>query len=154
MIFQNPLHSDYNYQLFQAYKEILETSEVPIGGKWTFSQMEQCLSGRYVVGALDENRKLIGFLIFSQGSEESFDLLLLGVTKPHRKKGVMSALLDFFIREFSFKQTSVHLFVEVHEKNYPAMSFYQKKGFQLVGYRKNFYGRDQSAYLLDLHIKF
>ena len=66
------------------------------------------------------------------------EILNLAVDPDHRRRGIADLLFascEAYCREVKMEM----LFLEVRESNLPAISLYQKKGFTLVGKRKNYY---------------
>ena len=66
------------------------------------------------------------------------DIMNIVVKKSKRKSGIGSLLLKNII-ELCKKLNVSTLFLEVNEKNLPAISLYKKFGFEEVGFRKNYY---------------
>lgn len=56
----------------------------------------------------------------------------------YRKRGFASAVLDALI-DYAKKNGVSEIFLEVRESNCSAVRLYEKKGFEAVGLRKNFY---------------
>lgn len=133
---------NHTQSLHKIYKTFFDKGEPPIGGNWTYESLKCEVESGTVLGAFYQS-EMMGFLLFSARSNFC-DLLLLGVSTQHRKKGIMSQLLRHFVKHQPFEK----YFVEVHEKNLPALNFYQSFGFKEVGFRKDFYGLGESAKLL------
>ena len=75
----------------------------------------------------------------------------IAVKRNFRKNGIGSALMDNVSSESKLRGSKkIHL--EVREKNSSALSFYMKKSFSRVGFRKNFYG-DDNAILMEKTIE-
>jgi ribosomal-protein-alanine N-acetyltransferase len=66
------------------------------------------------------------------------ELLKITVRKMHRKHGVGWSLLKHLLAELQ-KREVASLFLEVRSKNHPALNFYAKHGFSLIGSRPNYY---------------
>lgn len=70
----------------------------------------------------------------------------IAVKKTLRKNGIGSKLLENLIAEAKKYTSSITL--EVNEKNLPAISLYQKYGFQTLGKRKKYYNNTHDAYIM------
>jgi ribosomal-protein-alanine N-acetyltransferase len=78
-----------------------------------------------------------GFLvILSAGADH--EVLNLGVQQKHRRRGVGTALMEYFMARAAESGTG-RLFLEVRFSNFPARCLYRKLGFQKVGLRRNYY---------------
>lgn len=86
--------------------------------------------------ALEEGT-VVGYI----GSQTVFpeaDIMNVAVHPDHRRKGIAQALIHAL--ENHLKQRGVEsLTLEVRASNIPAISLYQKLGFQEVGRRRNYY---------------
>lgn len=83
------------------------------------------------------NEKTIGFINGSYVCDEG-ELLNIVVENTFRNRGVASALL-MALEEYLMKKSVKKLFLEVREKNTPAIKFYEKNEFIKIGLRKNYY---------------
>lgn len=123
-------------ELFAAYPNT-------IGGVWSQKQFEDDIAKNQILGIFCKNQKLLGFISFFVHSE-GCDILKLALDQGWRGKGIMcSALQEFFVL-----RACRRYFVEVHFENLGAQGLYLHLGFRKIGYRKNFYGLNQHAYLL------
>ena len=94
------------------------------------------------------NAELVGFLCAQVVCDEG-TLLLLAIRADCRKQGIAAALLAA-MRDMG--QTASSFALEVRASNLPAISFYEKQGFLLMGRRKNFYSHpaeDALIYVLN-----
>jgi ribosomal-protein-alanine N-acetyltransferase len=62
----------------------------------------------------------------------------LGVHPIYRRKKIATHLWHAFLSDFRQEGGEV-VFLEVRKSNFPAIAFYKKMGFTLVGERKNYY---------------
>ena len=81
--------------------------------------------------------KVIGFANASWILDES-ELLNIAVYENYRNKGIAQKIF-IFLEKFLMKKNVKKIFLEVREKNLPAISFYEKNGFVKNGLRKNYY---------------
>ena len=83
------------------------------------------------------DKQLIGYICFRLTTGE-MHILKIAVAPQWRGRGVATGLMEKSIAVASKKDIS-KAFLEVRPANYPAINFYRKIGFQIVGKRKNYY---------------
>ena len=110
-----------------------------IPGGWSekgFSDWLELNENAVIFGAFDEG-KLIGFVSGSHAFEEG-ELLNIAVEEQYRRRGIAQLLLGTLFQHFAGMNVE-KVFLEVRERNDPAVGFYKKNGFVQVGLRKNYY---------------
>jgi [ribosomal protein S18]-alanine N-acetyltransferase len=75
------------------------------------------------------------------------ELLKISVIDREKKRGVGSALLSYLLEELQLKGFA-SLFLEVRAQNMAALSFYQRRGFQSVGLRQDYYSDPKDSALI------
>ena len=105
---------------------------------WNYSTFKEELSNAnsYYLVAKSDN-EILGFAGIKTVLDEA-DIMNIVVKKSKRKLGIGSLLLKNII-DLCKKLNISTLFLEVNEKNTPAISLYKKFGFKNVGFRKNYY---------------
>lgn len=84
---------------------------------------------------------------------EEADITNVAVGTAYRKQGCGKALVSAVI-ELAKKKQIEKIFLEVRVSNAPAISLYEKMGFQKIGIRKNFYEHPQEdAYIMQISPK-
>lgn len=119
----------------ESIKEILVSD---FDDFWDYSILKDELSNAnsyYLVAKLDN--EILGFAGIKYVLNDA-DIMNIVVKKSKRKSGIGSLLLKNII-ELCKKLNVSTLFLEVNEKNLPAISLYKKFGFEEVGFRKNYY---------------
>lgn len=71
----------------------------------------------------------------------------IAVRKDYRKKGVGLMLLKELEKRF-IEYNCTYSYLEVNYKNIPAISFYNKLGYFVVKFQKNYYGRGKHAFIM------
>ncbi len=107
------------------------------------SELENELS-RYIVAKIDD--EIVGFagvIILPDDSE----ITNIVTKKSMRKKGIGKNLLEKLI-EISKEENKTEISLEVNEINEPAISLYEKFGFEIVGRRKKYYNRVNDAIIM------
>lgn len=91
----------------------------------------------HYIGAVDFDGRLIGYAGMLAVLDEGY-ISNIAVHPDCRRKGVADSLLSELIN-FSTSQELSFLTLEVRIGNAPAISLYNKYGFEIVGRRKNYY---------------
>lgn len=128
--------------VFKILKDVYGSSQFPMGGAWS----EVLLDGeitRTSSLALWVKSQLVAFVIYRRDAT-IWEITVLATSTEHRRQGYMQQLLRHLLAS---KPRDVELWLEVHEKNLPALNLYKKLGFHQVGRRQGYY-RDGAAALL------
>jgi [ribosomal protein S18]-alanine N-acetyltransferase len=84
------------------------------------------------------NSKIVGFITTRLITNNNLcEILNIAVTPSQKHKKIGEGLLLELFKQLGDKIERIWL--EVRESNHPAISFYEKHGFQIVGKRNNFY---------------
>ena len=132
------IHFEYNSdKLYEVTRNglsfIIEMKEVPLyTKKFVDTLFEEWIDNPVAYGMFD-NDKLIG--IIELGDESYAGRLRiqeLWVEQAYRRKGIGHLLMDKAL-EYAREHKYQRLILETQNVNYPAMCFYQKYGFKLIG---------------------
>lgn len=95
-----------------------------------------------------ENKTVLAYAIFyfPYGNEE-IELLDLAVDAQFRNQKIASQFLKTVLDDFQVKKHQ-EVFLEVSCENKPAIHLYNRLGFEIIGVRKNYYGKNKDAYLM------
>ncbi len=110
---------------------------------WTSSVLENELkleNSKYLVAIL--NDEIVGFAGVKITLDEA-DIMNIVTKKDRRNNGIASALLHELI-EICKEAQLASIFLEVNENNTPAISLYEKFGFDKISIRKNYYQGDNA----------
>ena len=80
---------------------------------------------------------LIVLICIQNLSSSQFDIHLILTHENFRRTGAASLAMQTFVRKKCKKGDG--LWLEVHEENMEAIKFYEKLGFMIDGFRKNYY---------------
>lgn len=97
---------------------------------------------------IKSGKKLAGFIIAQAQTRYRAQLITLDIAPEQRRKGLASFLLDFlhrFLKERGFKKIRL----EVAYNNHPAISLYQKHGYEWKGIRKKYYPDGTDAIIME-----
>ena len=109
-------------------------------GRLSFANEFACQNARtYVVKCRDINgdERIIGYICFRLTAGE-MHILKLAVALRWRELGVASRLVQKSL-DLALEKNILKVFLEVRQTNYPAINFYHKIGFQIVGRQKHYY---------------
>ncbi len=84
-----------------------------------------------------EETELVGYIGMQHILDEGY-LANVAVDSAYRRSGVGAALLQRLLA-FAQQEKLAFITLEVRQSNQPAIRFYQKYGFEVVGRRRNFY---------------
>jgi ribosomal protein S18 acetylase RimI-like enzyme len=95
--------------------------------------------------ARNSQNEVIGFLdAWPQSCQKLLWVFNLVVEKNNRRRGVGSLLIQA-ARRWAMQEQLRKIMLEVQTKNYPAISFAQKLGFQYCGYNEHYYANGDIA---------
>jgi len=103
---------------------------------WRRSSFEDCLKGRQKCWLLEQDQRLLGYVVVTHGGGDA-ELLNITVAPSMQRRGLGRILLE---QAASFvKAHADMLFLEVRVSNHKAIELYSCEGFFEVGQRKNYY---------------
>jgi ribosomal-protein-alanine N-acetyltransferase len=113
---------------------------------WTQNALALLLAQPGSAGFLAEREgKLFGFLLLRRAADEA-EVLSLGVDPAMRRQGLARRLLA--AGETWLGHGTAQLFLEVAERNLPALALYRGLGFRPVGRREKYYADGGDALVL------
>ena len=89
------------------------------------------------------NREPVGFALLRNAGGDA-EIITIATAPAYRRSGVGRALMDHAIRELQ-RERADRLFLEVSERNTPALDLYRKLGFRQVGRREGYYRLQQAG---------
>ena len=116
---------------------------------WSASQYKEEFSSptRHFVVALDEDQSIIGYAgVFAPGEAEA-DVLTVGVTPEHRRKGIAIAMMAL-ITDWARSQGSTAMMLEVKTDNIEAIAMYESLGYSQLNIRKDYFGSGLDALVM------
>lgn len=135
----------------EDFEKIKDNLQTDFDEFWTPSILKSELeskNSKYIVAIDDEN--IVGFagIIILPDDTEITNIV---TKKTERKKGIGKLLLDRLIY-MTKKEKKKIISLEVNEKNTPAITLYQKFGFQNIGKRKKYYNGTDDAIIMSKKI--
>jgi ribosomal-protein-alanine N-acetyltransferase len=105
---------------------------------WSVRMIEETLSSEYnhILVATEDDQGA-GYIMYSAPCEDA-DILRVAVSCRYRRQNIGRKLMDKM--ENLCREKSVeNIFLEVRASNLPAISLYQKCGYEEIAVRKNYY---------------
>lgn len=87
-----------------------------------YQQLEAEWLDAVEIWVLEDDKKIVGFIGFDDNRVE-----MLFIDQPYFGQGYGQQLINFA------KQRASEIFLDVNEQNPPALAFYQKQGFVIIG---------------------
>lgn len=109
---------------------------------WSLFSYQQSASQpqHQIIGAYNEQDKLLGACVFSQVLDEG-EILQLCIRYEKQRNGYAYQLLEHVCRDLREQQVN-QIFLEVMLGNLAAINLYHKIGFNVISTRKNYYKVD------------
>lgn len=90
-----------------------------------------------------EGEKNIGFIAY-EDKQRSVEIMSLAVIPEYQKKGIGKLLINEVLDKLKTRK----ILLVTHPKNTPAIILYLKVGFEIYGFKENYYGDGQPRLLL------
>lgn len=129
--------------IMDTINNILEIEKACFDNPWTFEMLSfeinnplgvltyEVRDGRIVCYA-------VGHVVAGEG-----ELTRLGTLPEYRRMGLADKVMTDFLAAMK-ERSAEKCFLEVRSRNAPAVSLYEKHGFEQVGLRKKYYGDDDA----------
>lgn len=114
---------------------------------WTMTDIESTLRRSDVVYRIKYYESIpVGYCIAAAAFEEG-EIYRIGVLPEYRRRGIGKEIINELTE--TLPSDIGRLFLEVRESNLPALSLYQSCGFKALGVRKNYYGANENAVIME-----
>ncbi|WP_457567375.1 ribosomal protein S18-alanine N-acetyltransferase [Desulfurobacterium sp.] len=144
---QNLLVRNWQIEDFKEIEAILKQL------RWgTVTANHRLFSDPYAGKVAVMDGKIVGFVLYWI-IEEEVEIIALVVDENYRRRSIGTTLMSSVIKELASYQTSFNVFLEVSEKNTPAIRLYEKLGFKKISVRKKYYKTGDDALVFMLKIK-
>ncbi|MBQ3494679.1 MAG: ribosomal protein S18-alanine N-acetyltransferase [Clostridia bacterium] len=127
-------------------QSIMQISKQQFSDGWTTSQMEEGLmSENYICLGVFEEENLCCYCL-ALNSLDDINILTIATEQSYKRKGMASAIVNK-LSQMAQNQSKT-LSLEVKDKNFAAIAFYEKMGFKKQHIRKKYYkdGSDAIIY--------
>lgn len=102
---------------------------------WNYKDFLDILNNGYKIFYYNLDNKIIGFVIVNYNLDFR-EIITIAVDRSYQRKKIGSILLQHII---DYGQFNKSIYIEVAKNNYQAIKFYNKFGFKLLSYRRNYY---------------
>lgn len=129
--------------------DVFEISKICFSIPWSRTSIESELSNplaKYIIAKNMETNQVIGFIGVWIISGEG-DITNIGVHPDYRRQNIASGLLNSLINLCKDFDCNL-LNLEVRRSNIIAQNLYNKFNFKEIGVRKNYYGNNEDAILM------
>lgn len=111
---------------------------------WTLEMLECELESALSVLVTEKiDGKTVGYALGRVVADES-ELLKICVLMDYRKRGIAEKMLSVLLEKMREKGAAA-CFLEVRSRNEPAISLYEKLGFEKIATRRNYYPDDDAV---------
>lgn len=119
------------------------------GLNWSLDQIKKSLVTDVSFGFFESNR-LMAFILGRKINEKTFEIDMTMTDFRSLKKGFMNKLFQESLKYLRDQDELEEVWLEVHEENLAALSFYKKVGFQENAKRPKYYPDGKGAILMTL----
>lgn len=109
----------------------------------TYNIKNYLKNDNYII--LINNDETINGLLIIYKNVDYYEIEIIVVKEKYRNKKIATNMLNYFIKNYCKKNDEILL--EVSEKNYNAIKFYEKFNFRTINIRKNYYN-NSDAYIM------
>jgi ribosomal-protein-alanine N-acetyltransferase len=132
--------------------QILDIENLSFNNPWSKTQLMNDLNNEIAQNWVYLENNIIKGYIFGWNIEDEYHLNNIAVHPVFRKKGIAKEILTFCITNLK-KEKVKTIYLEVNTRNLPAIQFYLSFGFEKMGLRKNYYGKNEDAELFSLNLE-
>ena len=124
--------------------ELYYVEQSCFGNPWTEKMLEcELNSPLSIVETEERDGKIVGYALGRVVADEA-ELLKICVLGEWRKRGIAGKMRFALLGKMREKGAAA-CFLEVRSKNAPALSLYQKMGFEQIALRRNYYPDDDAV---------
>jgi ribosomal-protein-alanine N-acetyltransferase len=129
---------------------ILHIERMSFTSPWSEAAFYQEIHKQYALSRVAEfGQDVVGYICVNYLFDEGH-ILNLAVHPDFRRQGVATALMKDTLQELK-KKGCMFFYLEVRVSNLAAKTFYERFGFSIVAFRKNYYiSPDEDAALMAL----
>lgn len=130
-------------------QEVFEISNSSFQSGWTLSMfLDELKQNNRLNFVYILDNKAIGYCFAVLGLD-TLEILDVAVLKEYRNKGIASKLISHIESIAKKQNTDIIYMLEVSENNLPAQKLYEKLGYKKVHTRKDYYGKNNSAFIME-----
>lgn len=123
--------------------------EAPEATLWSQTELRKIRELSEVTALVSIAGDRISGIVMGRKVADEAEILNLAVRREERRKGEGRRLVGKLLEGYQLEEVS-RVFLEVREANEPAISFYERLGFNIIGRRKNYYqGPKEDALVME-----
>ncbi len=107
-------------------------------------QLEAMMRDEKYMILAEIEEEILGYIIIYQNLDY-YEIFKIGVDEKKQKMGYGTKLINYIKQIVNIKK----IYLEVNCKNKKAINFYKKNNFLQNGIRKNYYGKEEDAILME-----
>jgi ribosomal protein S18 acetylase RimI-like enzyme len=160
----NPSHLNQVMEILKSHRDV-SNNFTRFGLNWSQEQVKKALTSDMGFGLFESNKEsdqLMALILGRKISESTFEIDMTMTGFHNLKKGYMGRLfqesLAYLKTYYSKTHNNTHnalneIWLEVHEENLAAITFYKKKGFVENTIRPKYYPDGKGALLMTLQCR-
>ena len=117
---------------------IAELERVCFSDPWSENSISSELNNPLSYWLVAEDNGVIAGYVGSQSVLDAADMMNIAVSSDYRRQGIGQALIESLVAHLLQKNV-IALLLEVRVSNIPAITLYEKLGFEQVGRRRGYY---------------
>jgi ribosomal-protein-alanine N-acetyltransferase len=117
--------------------DIMAIENVIYTHPWSRGNFSDSLNAGYSCWVLEENSEIVGYSVLMLAIDEAH-LLNISIARNRQRQGLGLALLERMM-EIARSHNAAHMFLEVRVSNRPAITLYEKAGFNEMAIRRKYY---------------
>lgn len=117
---------------------IAELERVCFSDPWSENSISSELNNPLSYWLVAEDNGVIAGYVGSQSVLDAADMMNIAVSSDYRRQGIGQALIEGLVAHLLQKNV-IALLLEVRVSNIPAITLYEKLGFEQVGRRRGYY---------------
>lgn len=132
-----------NYSLRFRESKLPRTIRVDNPEKLKWNNIDELLSSKGLMASIKGHA--VGYLFFKEIPEtHTAWITVMAVRKNYRRQGIGSALI-FAVQDWCRTNEAKRIMLELQSKNFPAVRFAQKHGFEFCGYNDHYFSNQDIA---------
>ncbi len=117
---------------------IAELERVCFSDPWSENSISSELNNPLSYWLVAEDNGVIAGYVGSQSVLDAADMMNIAVSSDYRRQGIGQALIEGLVAHL-LRKNVIALLLEVRVSNIPAITLYEKLGFEQVGRRRGYY---------------